>query len=500
MSIQGNWDRRVSRRAFLGAGGLGAVAMALNPGSALAQSRGGGSSAGFGPLVEDPGGVLDLPRGFQYRIISEEGTNLSSGKPVPGDHDGMAAFQGPGNTTILVRNHELSQGEKPPVVGENPYDPTEVGGTTGIVVGPNRKEIRDYVTSSGTNRNCSGGPTPWGTWLTCEETRDPTGIPHGYVFEVLPDGSERLSDQPIMDMGFFSHEAVGIDPRTGIAYLTEDDFASGPIPDDPNDEVVGATRASFLYRFIPNARNLGPGAYLQGGRLQAMKIDERPNYNADLAEEGDTFQVVWVDVTPATAREDAQAKGAARFNRLEGADFSGGAFWFDDTSGGEERLGQIFRLIPSGDPSGGGRDTLELFFEGQNSNNMESPDNLVIAPFGDVWFCEDGDGQDRVMGITPEGEVYEFARNRLNDSELAGCTFSPDGRTFFVNIQSPGFTFAIWGPFGRVNRNRQRQMAHATPPAQVAPKISEEMAYVAERHGMSPYESAAFDRLGASLA
>ncbi len=92
------------------------------------------------------------------------------------------------------------------------------------------------------------------------------------------------------------------------------------------------------------------------------------------------------------------------------------------------------------------------------------------------------------------------ARNRLNDSELAGCTFAPDGRTFFVNIQDPGLTFAIWGPFGRRDAGRRRQMASAAPPARVAPKISDELAHAAERHGMSPYEAAAFDRLGAPLA
>ena len=529
MSIQGNWDRRISRRSFIGLGGMSAVALAL--GGRSTQARQGGS-AGFGSLAEDPGGILDLPRGFQYRIVSEQGTNLSSGKPVPGDHDGMAAFRGPKNTTILVRNHELSPGDlaggDAPVVGENPYDPAQPGGTTGIVIGPDHKEIRDYVTSSGTNRNCSGGPTPWGTWITCEETRiragegEATNTAHGYYSEVLPDGSQTLSDEPITDMGFFSHEAIGIDPRTGIAYLTEDDFR-GDIPNDPNEEVEGPSRSGFLYRFISNTRNLGPGAYLKGGRLQALAVDEMPNYNADLANPGQRFGVVWRDVRPEFAAEDALAKDCARFNRLEGADFSGGAFWFDDTAGGEERLGQIWRLIPGGaDDREDGRDgddrrgrrrrrrdrenfeqsgdILELFFEGQSANNMESPDNLVVAPWGDVWFCEDGSGTDRVMGVAPQGRTYEFARNRLNGSELAGCTFAPDGKTFFVNIQNPGLTFVIWGPFGRVNSRRRRQMAHAAPPPQLAPQVSGELAEAADRYGMSPWEAAAYDRLGVSIA
>jgi len=495
----------LSRRRLLGRGAtLGGAALAAGPAAAMAR-HGHGRRAGFGRLVEDRRGLLDLPRGFQYRVISaEEGTLSRPDAPVPGDHDGMAAFPGPRrNSTILVRNHELSGSEKPPVPQTgyvNAYDPEEAGGTTGILVGPDRKEVSDFVTSAGTSRNCSGGPTPWNTWLTCEETRDDEGVMHGYVFEVNPyDPANKLSAQPIRDMGFFSHEAVGVDPTTGIVYLTEDDFR-GEIPDDPRDEdevgkpaSEGGTRASFLYRFLPNDRSRKPGALQKGGRLQAMKIDERSSFNVDLAGEGKRFQVRWVRVRPEQAHEDALAKGAARFNRLEGADFAGGAFWFDDTAGGRKRLGQIFRYLPA-------TNTLELFFEGRRAENMQSPDNLVIAPWGDVWFCEDGEGTDRVMGITPEGVVYRFARNAITDAELAGCAFSPDGRTFFVNIQSPGLTFAIWGPFPRGQAGRRRQMAAASPPDRYAPQLSGTLAEAAERHGMSPLEVAAFDRLGVSLA
>lgn len=511
---RGPANHQISRRALIGASGLGLAAVALGSRTALAVPGGGGTAAGravgYGPLREDPGGLLDLPRGFQYRILSPQGAKLSNGAPVPGDHDGMAAFPGPGNTTILVRNHELSEGDLDGdtwVPQTHPYDAGRdaPGGTTAIVVGPDRKEILDYVTSSGTLRNCSGGPTPWGTWLTCEETRETGGDKtHGYVFEVLPDGESELSSAPITDMGFFSHEAMGMDPATGIVYLTEDDFRGG-IPDDPEDEVVakpaeGGSRASFLFRFLPDDRSRRPGALQKGGTLQAMAIEENPHYNADFAQRGDRFAVVWRTVDPATAHEDALEQGAARFQRLEGADFRAGVFWFDDTAGGEERLGQVFRLIPSGRADGGGTDTLELFYEGHSATNMQSPDNLVLAPFGDLWFCEDGDGHDRVMGITPQGDVYEFARNRRSESELCGSTFSPDGRTFFVNIQSPGLTFAIWGPFARHNASRQRQMSSAAPPAAFAPRISGELAEAAERYGINPLEAAAFDRLAVPLA
>lgn len=493
MSISGNWDRRISRRTFLGMGGLSAAAFVLGSKGAMSQTSG---SAGYGELVPDPGGLIALPEDFQYRVISPEGSPLSSGGVVPGDPDGMAAFPGPKKgTTLLVRNHELRPGDANPLVGRNPYDPAGPGGTTGILVGSDRKEIKDFVTSSGTLNNCAGGATPWGTWITCEEDRTTN---HGYVFEVDPRNPEsNLSKTPIREMGFFSHEAVDIDPATGIAYLTEDDFR-GSIPGDPNAEVVDddtppGTRVSFLYRYIPNDRSQKPGALRKGGQLQVMTLEDRPNHNVDLAFPGDRFQVVWKDVNPEEPHEDAEDLGAARFNRLEGAYFAGGAFWFDDTAGGDKRLGQVFRYLPA-------TNTLELFYEGTEANNMESPDNIVITPWGDLWFAEDGDGENRVMGITPDGQVYKFASNNL-DSEFAGPTFAPDGKTFFVNIQGgEGLTFAIWGPFRRSSGARQRQMAVAEPPAHLAPRVSGELAEAAERYGMSKLEAAAFASLGVPLA
>jgi uncharacterized protein len=511
LGVTGNWDRRLSRRTFIGLGGMSAAALLLNPGRALSQASG---SAGYGALVEDPGGVLDLPPGFQYRVISEQGTRLSNGAPVPGDFDGMAAFPGPSsNTAVLVRNHELRPSDLSPtgddapvydpVFGGNPYDPAAPGGTTGVVVNlDDRTEIEDFVTSSGTLNNCAGGATPWGTWLTCEEDRT-TG--HGYVFEVDPKKPQNeISRTPIRDMGYFSHEAVDIDPVTGIAYLTEDDFRGAivdarkeVVADNTTDEGGTGTRVSFLYRYIPRDRSQAPGALQKGGRLQVLTLEKRPNYNVDLAFPGDRFQVVWKNVNPEEPHESAEDLGAARFNRLEGAYFAGGAFWFDDTIGGEKRLGQIFRYLPASN-------TLELFFEGRKPGEMESPDNIVVTPWGDLWFAEDeavaGDTVNRVMGVTPNGQVYPFARNRLNDSEFAGPTFSPDGNTFFVNFQNPGKTFAIWGPFGGQSAARQQQMAVAAPPSQMAPRVSGELAEAARKFGMSPLEAAAYDRLGVAIA
>jgi len=491
--MYGNWDhRRVTRREALGLGALAAGALTLGPARAL-----GGSPPGpYGELIEHPD-LIALPRGFQYRVISVAGEPMSDGKPTPGDPDGMVAVDGPRNLTVLIRNHELGFQDSHivGVVGENPYPsshPEKRGGTTAIWVDPARRNVRDYVTSSGTRNNCAGGGTPWGTWLTCEEDRDPQ---HGFVFEVRWDDPEGpLTRQPIHDMGFFSHEAVDIDPRTGIAYLTEDDFRGG-------DVVPGSDRrVSYLYRYLPNDRSQRPGALQQGGRLQSPAIEALTTpaqRTADFFSPGQRFGLVWKDVDPSDPPASAEAQGCIRFNRLEGAHFAGGAFWFDDTVGGEARLGQVFRLLPGADEDAAGADTLELFYEATSSTEYENIDNAFITPWGDAWFAEDGPNENRVIGITPDGRTYTFARTI--GSEFAGPTFSPDGRTFFLNAQDHGLTYAVWGPFPRQNRARQRQMARASMRGRNAVRVSAELRDAARRYGLTALEAAAYDRLGVPL-
>ncbi|WP_101845450.1 alkaline phosphatase PhoX [Halobacillus sp. Marseille-P3879] len=468
----------MNRRDFLKAGGVSTAALALSTtglfsfseSKALASpSKSKGIVGGYGPLVKDPGGILDLPRGFQYRIISEEGGKLSDGRPIPEKFDGMAAFSGVDNSTVLVRNHELTGNTKYPVIGKNPYRKEHTGGTTTLVVGADRKIKKEYVSSSGTIRNCAGGATPWGTWLTCEETLEEG---HGYVFEVDPNDPEnKLSKTPIREMGAFSHEATAIDPATGIVYLTED---AGP---------------SYLYRFIPNDRSQKIGSLQKGGKLQAAAIEEMSSDESSKFYSGQRFGVVWKDVDPDKPTAEAGDKGCIAFSRLEGAFFEGGVFWFDDTSAGDKDLGRVYRYIPA-------TNTLELFYESSSANDLEMPDNICITPWGDLWIAEDGDGVDRIIGMTPEGETYVFAENKINDSELAGPAFSTRGDTFFVNIQTPGITFAIWGPFARKNAGRRRQMGHAAPPKPYAPQVSDKLSAFAEVEGMSDLEAAAFQRHG----
>ncbi|MET3698331.1 hypothetical protein SAMN05877753_108184 [Bacillus oleivorans] len=469
----------LNRRDFLKVGGMSTVALALGAtgvysisGAAkgfAAEPNPTSGFGGYGPLVKDPNGILDLPQGFHYRIISRTGDKMSNGDLVPAMLDGMAAYKGEKNTTILVRNHENGTNSDYPVNGKNPWSKGAAGGTTTLIVGEDRKVIKEYVSSSGTIRNCAGGATTWGTWLTCEETRN---MGHGFVFEVNPlDPENDMSKTPIRDMGYFSHEACAVDPATGIWYLTEDS--------DP----------SFLYRFTPNDRSQTLGSLQKGGILEAAALDELPATSASTFNTGQKFGIVWKKLNPERAQKDAKDLGCIQFSRLEGAFFSAGVFWFDDTSAGSGNLGRVYRYFPS-------TNTLELFYESTDQNELEMPDNIAMAPWGDLWIAEDGDGNDKIIGMTPDGNVYPFAENRLNGSEFAGPTFSPDGNTFFVNIQSPGITFAIWGPFARRNAVRQRAMGFAAPPVNLGPVVSDKLAAFAAEQGMSILEAAALERHG----
>lgn len=437
---------QLSRRKFFTlAGASAAGTLMMSPLEALYAKKPNGQSVfggGYGPLVPDPNKLLDLPRGFQYQAFSRTGEIMSDGSAVPGGHDGMAAFPGPQNTVILVRNHELSPNSTTQVVGPNPYDPLCKGGTTTLQVGPNRQLVKHYASLSGTYRNCAGGPTPWGSWITCEEntstlaTNKPgnatnVSTSHGYNFEVPAQATVPVNPVPLVAMGRFNHEAVAIDPRTGIVYETED------------------RGDSLFYRFIPKRRN----NLSAGGTLQALKIKNMPQAKtfADFPKR-QPMPVEWVTIdnpNPATdtVRVEGFGKGAAQFARGEGAWYDSGEVYFCCTNGGSVNangspngFGQVWRYLPA-------RETIELFVEAESADELDGPDNIVVAPHGDLIVCEDGNDEQFLVGVTPNGELYRLAKNAINDNEFAGACFSPDGRTMFVNIQTPGITFAIWGPW-----------------------------------------------------
>jgi secreted PhoX family phosphatase len=455
-----------SRRDFLisaGAASVGFIGMQRLFGTAHAGELKAGSlmSEGFGPLRPDPAKIIDLPEGFTYRIISRLGDEMDDGLLVPGAPDGMAAFEGPDGLTIIVRNHELSNGQvgigafgrggerASKIDRSRIYDPGRggipaLGGTSTIVYDTaEHTVVREFMSSAGHCRNCAGGPTPWGSWLTCEETviragEDGADRDHGYVFEVPATAEIGLADPtPIKGMGRFNHEAVCVDPATGIVYLTED------------------RGDGLLYRYIPNT----PGKMLDGGTLQALKIRNMPsfdtrNWDSTDVRVGHELGTEWIDLDNIDpVKDDLRTRGyeagAARFARGEGIHWADGSAYAVCTSGGRARKGQVWRYTP-GEREGTSQEKpgkIALFVEPNDGDIVDMPDNIGVAPWGDLVLCEDGGGDQFLVGVTPEGRLYKLARNAQNSSEFAGACFSPDGTTMFVNIQHTGLTLAITGPW-----------------------------------------------------
>lgn len=434
----------------------------LDPGTAL--------PAGYGPLLDDPADRLSLPAGFAYTVVAEEGvTDLVEGGRTPGRQDGSAAFRGPTGETVLVTNHEVSPGMDDavpvPHLPRMVYDEGCPGGTTTVVLGPNGERIREYVSLAGTDHNCAGGPTPWNTWLSCEESEDRKGqdgrkADHGYVFEVDPvDPLANLDPVPIKALGRFQHEAVAIDPGRSQVYLTED-------AKDPN---------GLIYRYTPPAlsRPLRAGSLRRlgatAGTLAALRaLDDRGRAVPDLAVAdavGTTYRVEWVPVPDRDAEKTstraqfahARAKGGeaiTRSRKLEGAWWSAGGAYFVASYGtaadGGRHSGQVWFLDPAKDTL-----TLVLFYPAVSDRGgaVDRPDNITGSPYGGVIIAEDGRSRQHLLGTTPAGETFALARVLLKEPgtgdfpEWTGPTFAPDRRTLFANVQIPGVTFAITGPW-----------------------------------------------------
>jgi uncharacterized protein len=392
---------------------------------------------GRGSLLTGPA-VTEDPGGFYKQHLSwwNEWVVRSTGEKTP-------------SRVILVRNHEQAGGlpylNSPSIT----YRQTGAGGTTNVVFDvANGRFEKSWSTLAGTIRNCAGGVTPWNTWITNEETGD---ADHGWSFDV---GAYKGDPTAITDMGRFSHEANMVDPYTGYIYETEDSNDCG------------------LYLFKPKVR----GDLKKGGQLFMLKV--REVWQADLGGAfplGTTWKYEWVKIDDPAATlqstyEQGRAKGGAKFRRLEGAWWQksrpGGQSttrgYFLSTDGGQVGEGQVFEINPN-------NQTLKLIYDSPAQSEAENPDNLTITPRGSLLMCEDNAGAtsndaERLIGLTLDGQAYTFAKNNMNlttspngvitpadyrQSEWAGANFSPDGNWLFVNIQAPGVTFAITGPWNK---------------------------------------------------
>lgn len=454
----------VSRRKFFGIMGAStAGAFALSPLQAFLAQKAMGQSATadpFGPLapklpanidprstavvdLEAAGAILEVPAGFEYCAFHVSGMRMSDGNLCPSDHDGMACFAGPRGTIILVQNHELSPGEADGAgfsggTGlRKAYDRFDggdsegvgAGGCSNIIVDSRGRVLRDYVSLAGTIRNCAGGPTPWGTWISCEEN---TSTPadneaitqkHGFNFEVPARGGQR-NPVALEAMGRFNHEAVAVDAATGYIYETED------------------RGDSCIYRFKPQ----NPGNLASGGVLEALVIKGQPTVDTStgfLSLKGQPLDVEWVElenVNPDddTLRFEAQEKGAAIFRRGEGAWAGNGLIYWVCTSGGDAGNGQVWAYDDV-------TETVTLVVESTDETELDNPDNITVNPVdGSLYLLEDGGGEQFVVGVTPQGGLFKLCRNNLNTSEFAGGCFSADATKFFCNIQTPGITLMIY--------------------------------------------------------
>jgi uncharacterized protein len=451
-------DRRdFLRRSAVAAGGLLAPSLSGLLSCATSPSLGnrplpaaGPRHGGYGALLanRDLDGIISIPRGFRAALLSTAGDEMVGGL-VPYAFDGMAAFPAGPNRVRLVRNHEVRDSaavSRP--FGERPYDDAGPGGTTTVEVllqaDGEARVIRQFASLTGTCVNCAGGPTPWNSWISCEETVEGTaagrGRNHGYAFEVSAASNGPVIPIPLRAMGRFQHEAVAVDPATGWLYLTEDRTPAG------------------FYRFTPAVA----GELSQGGTLEAIAVVDADRYDTRVSQSVLTpHRVRWVTIDSPDSDEPALPagyvydqgfeKGAAQFARLEGCWYGDNSIYFNATTGGNAGVGQVWQYLPR-------RNELQLVFESASPEVLNSPDNMCVSPRGGLVICEDGPRTNFVRGLTPEGLVFDLVRNNLNRSEWAGACFSPQGRTLFVNLQGEtnpqenpgsdkGMTLAVWGPW-----------------------------------------------------
>jgi secreted PhoX family phosphatase len=387
--------RQFLRKSFAGMGWLVA-------GNVLSQCSGNGSGAttsniaNLGPLGDPDDHGLRLPEGFTSRIIGR------SGMPVGGSSyiwhnapDGGAVFVTPDGGWIYVSNSETAAG-----LG---------GGASAVRFSASGEIVDAYRILSDTNLNCAGGATPWGTWLSCEET------PRGRVWECDPLGSGDAVVRPAM--GVFAHEAVAIDEANRHAYLTED---------------VGDGR---FYRFVYDT----PGD-LSAGELQV----------AEIMGTGPEGSIEWRKLSDPGAEDDdtrLQVPSSTAFNGGEGIWFHEGVIYF--STKGDNRI-WAYETATS---------MLTILYDATTSSMpiLTGVDNLTVSPAGDVLVAED-DGDMQIVAISAEGSLVPVVQvTGQEGSEITGPAFDPSLQRLYFSSQRgtnggdilgmSGITYEVTGPF-----------------------------------------------------
>lgn len=369
----------VSRRGFLRAGALGVFGGSV----VIPTARAAGCGAdGFSELQAPDANGLRLPLGFSSRVVA------TSGLLVPGtshtwhlNPDGGASFATCDGGWIYVSNSET---------------PSGAGGVGALRFDAAGSVTAAYSILTGTNRNCAGGPTPWGTWLSCEE------VAGGLVYECDPltPGSEGVARNA---MGAFNHEAAAVDPLHQRVYMTED------VP------------TGRLYRYTPDAYpDLGAGT------LEVAEI-----LGAGAIQFGDP---------PRSLAWHALPTGSGTsFNGGEGCWYFDGRVYF--STKGDHRVWKIDTIA----------ETIEIFYDRNASSDpddLRNVDNVYVSSCGDVYVAEDP-GDLRIVALTPSGDVKPIMQlTGVSGTEITGPALSPDGtRLYFSSQRNPGTTYEVHGPF-----------------------------------------------------
>ena len=387
------------RREFIGLGLGGAAAVSL--GAAFwddlfgtAQSQPLTRGAAYGSLGAPDENGFRLADGFRSRIVAR-GAEVVPGTEYPWHlaSDGMASFPGAEGGFVLVSNSEAIE-----------------GGASALRFDADGVPRDAYQILSGTSQNCSGGGTPWGTWLSCEEVED------GRVWECDPSG-RRLAVAHAA-MGIFKHETAAVDGRRKCVYLTEDLVDGG------------------LYRYTPDR-----WPDLSSGLLEIARVESGG-------------RVTWIELPDPSARSERtrrQVAASTRFKRGEGLWLEGDTLYLTTTADHRVHAYDI------------ARERIRVAYDGLASESapLLRVDQLTGSRAGEVFVCEDIATDEIDMGvIARDRSVSRFLSvtgPQHRGSELTGVTFDPSGRRMFVASQrafaksefepGPGAIYEITGPF-----------------------------------------------------